>query len=82
MLPKRADVRLDELVAGTKGLLKCVATRVRADFALVELAVAAQPAHMAVIVGELREAAVALGFLKPEEFDRYVQPNKMLAPEA
>ena len=30
----------------------------------------------------LREAAVALGFLKPEEFDRYVQPNKMLAPEA
>jgi fumarate hydratase class II len=30
----------------------------------------------------LRQAAVALGFLKPEEFDRYVQPNKMLAPEA
>jgi fumarate hydratase, class II len=30
----------------------------------------------------LREAAVALGFLNPEEFDRYVQPNKMLAPEA
>jgi fumarate hydratase class II len=30
----------------------------------------------------LREAAVALGFLKPEEFDRYVQPTKMLAPEA
>jgi fumarate hydratase class II len=30
----------------------------------------------------LRQAAVALGFVKPEEFDRYVQPNKMLAPEA
>jgi fumarate hydratase class II len=29
----------------------------------------------------LRQAAVALGFVKPEEFDRYVQPNKMLAPE-
>ncbi|MGH7915610.1 MAG: class II fumarate hydratase [Candidatus Binataceae bacterium] len=29
----------------------------------------------------LRQAAVELGFLKPEEFDRYVQPNKMLAPE-
>jgi fumarate hydratase, class II len=30
----------------------------------------------------LRQAAVELGFVKPEEFDRYVQPNKMLAPEA
>jgi fumarate hydratase class II len=30
----------------------------------------------------LRQACVELGFLKPEEFDRYVQPNKMLAPEA
>jgi fumarate hydratase, class II len=30
----------------------------------------------------LRKACVELGFLKPEEFDRYVQPNKMLAPEA
>jgi fumarate hydratase class II len=30
----------------------------------------------------LRQAAVELGYLKPEEFDRYVQPNKMLAPEA
>jgi fumarate hydratase, class II len=29
----------------------------------------------------LRQAAVALGFLKPEEFDRYVRPEKMLAPE-
>ncbi len=30
----------------------------------------------------LRQAAVELGYLKPEEFDRFVQPNKMLAPEA
>ena len=30
----------------------------------------------------LRQACVELGFLKPEEFDRYVQPNKMLPPEA
>jgi fumarate hydratase class II len=30
----------------------------------------------------LRQACVELGFLKPEEFDRFVQPNKMLAPEA
>ena len=30
----------------------------------------------------LRQAAVELGFVKSEEFDRYVQPNKMLAPEA
>ena len=30
----------------------------------------------------LRQAAVELGFVKPEEFDRYVQPKKMLAPEA
>src|ERR1700687_790093 len=30
----------------------------------------------------LRQACAELGFLKPEEFDRYVQPNKMLAPEA
>jgi fumarate hydratase class II len=30
----------------------------------------------------LRQAAVELGYLKPEEFDRYVQPSKMLAPEA
>jgi fumarate hydratase class II len=30
----------------------------------------------------LRQAAVELGYVKPEEFDRYVQPNKMLAPEA
>jgi fumarate hydratase, class II len=30
----------------------------------------------------LRQAAIELGYLKPEEFDRYVQPNKMLAPEA
>jgi fumarate hydratase, class II len=30
----------------------------------------------------LRQAAVALGYLKPEEFDRHVQANKMLAPEA
>jgi fumarate hydratase, class II len=29
----------------------------------------------------LRQACVELGFLKPEEFDRYVQANKMLAPE-
>jgi fumarate hydratase class II len=30
----------------------------------------------------LRQACAELGFLKPEEFDRYVQPNKMLAPGA
>ena len=30
----------------------------------------------------LREAAVELGYLTPEEFDRYVQADKMLAPEA
>jgi fumarate hydratase class II len=30
----------------------------------------------------LRQAAVDLGYLKPEEFDRYVQADKMLAPEA
>ncbi|MGZ3620655.1 MAG: class II fumarate hydratase [Candidatus Binataceae bacterium] len=29
----------------------------------------------------LRQAAVELGYLKPEEFDRYVQADKMLAPE-
>ncbi len=29
----------------------------------------------------LRQACIELGFLKPEEFDRYVQANKMLAPE-
>jgi fumarate hydratase class II len=29
----------------------------------------------------LRQAAVDLGYVKPEEFDRYVQPDKMLAPE-
>src|SRR5581483_4393510 len=29
----------------------------------------------------LRQACVELGLLKPEEFDRYVQANKMLAPE-
>jgi fumarate hydratase, class II len=28
----------------------------------------------------LRQACVELGFLKPEEFDRYVQANQMLAP--
>jgi fumarate hydratase, class II len=30
----------------------------------------------------LRQAAVELGYLKPEEFDRYVRADKMLAPEA
>jgi len=30
----------------------------------------------------LRQAAVELGYLEPEEFDRYVQANKMLAPKA
>ncbi len=30
----------------------------------------------------LRQACAELGFLKPEEFDRYVQADKMLAPEA
>jgi fumarate hydratase class II len=30
----------------------------------------------------LRQAAVELGYLKPEEFDCYVQADKMLAPEA
>ncbi|SFV65987.1 Fumarate hydratase class II [hydrothermal vent metagenome] len=30
----------------------------------------------------LKEEAVALGFLTPEEFDRYVQPQDMIAPKA
>ena len=30
----------------------------------------------------LRQAAVALGLIKPEDFDRYVRPEKMLAPES
>ena len=29
----------------------------------------------------LREATVAMGLLKPEEFDRYVQAEKMIAPD-
>jgi fumarate hydratase class II len=29
----------------------------------------------------LKEAAVALGYVKPEEFDRIVQPEKMIGPE-
>ncbi|HLK87292.1 MAG TPA: class II fumarate hydratase [Candidatus Binataceae bacterium] len=29
----------------------------------------------------LRQAAIALGLIKPEDFDRYVRPEKMLAPE-
>ena len=29
----------------------------------------------------LRQAAIDLGYLKPEEFDRYVQADKMLEPE-
>jgi fumarate hydratase class II len=30
----------------------------------------------------LRQAAVALGLIKPEDFDRYVRPEKMLSPES
>jgi fumarate hydratase class II len=30
----------------------------------------------------LKEACLALGLLKPEEFDRYVVPEKMIGPEA
>jgi fumarate hydratase class II len=29
----------------------------------------------------LKEAAVALGYVKPEEFDRIVRPEKMIGPE-
>jgi fumarate hydratase class II len=28
----------------------------------------------------LKEAAVALGFLKPEEFDKFVRPEQMIGP--
>ena len=30
----------------------------------------------------LRQAAAELGLVKPEDFDRYVRPEKMVAPEA
>jgi fumarate hydratase class II len=30
----------------------------------------------------LKEAAVALGYLKAEEFDKFVRPEKMLGPES
>jgi fumarate hydratase class II len=29
----------------------------------------------------LREAAVTLGYLTPEEFDRYLRPERMVTPQ-
>ena len=51
----RSDVGLDELVACPEGLLQGVAARMAACLALVQLALAAQPADMGVVVGDLRQ---------------------------
>ena len=73
----KADVaRIDELLNRSLMLVTALSPHIGYDKA----AKVAKKAHEENLT--LRQAAVELGFVKPEEFDRYVQPNKMLAPEA
>jgi len=50
LMGDRADLRLDELLAGAECLLEGVAPRMGARLTLVELAFASQPANMAVVM--------------------------------
>lgn len=53
-----ADVRFEELVTAAEGLLEGAAAGVGAGLAFVDAAVTAEPADVAVVVGDLGEAAL------------------------
>src|ERR1035437_5740728 len=59
LMADRADMGFNELVAGAEGLVECVAPGMVAGLAFVELALAPQPADVAVVVRDLGDAAVA-----------------------
>jgi len=71
--PDRA--RIDELLRKSLMLVTALNPHIGYDKA----AEIAKTAHRQ--GGTLKEAAVALGYVTPEEFDRWVDPSKMVGPE-
>ena len=78
-----AEMRFGELMAGAEGLVEGIAQRVGAHFALVELALAVQPADVRVIVRELLAAGGARQVIDAAVAEmREVQPGRREPREA